>query len=131
MKIIRKNMTLPGYSAIFLFGVLFVSPNAKMTDRLINHETIHSKQYNELLYTGLIITIIFSLIGLISWWWLLISPCTFYILYGIEWLFEYICNGFNAHKAYRNISFEREARFNEQDLEYTHRRSLFNFLRYI
>lgn len=131
MKIIRKNMTLPGFSAIFLFGVLFISPNAKITDRLLTHETIHSKQYNELLYIGLIITIILSLIGLISWWWLLISPFTFYILYGIEWLFEYICTGFNARKAYRNMSFEREAYFNEHDLAYTHRRRPLNFLRYI
>lgn len=96
MKIV-KNKIIPfkGYLAINLFGVLFVRSDAKreLNEYDINHKTIHTEQMKYMLY-------IF-----------------FYIWYGIEWLIKLFIY-LNGHKAYRNISFEREAYENERNLAY-------------
>ena len=96
MKIV-KNKIIPfkGYLAINLFGVLFVRSDAKreLNEYDINHETIHTEQMKYMLYVF------------------------FYIWYGIEWLiklFVYL----NGHKAYRNISFEKEAYEHQGDKDY-------------
>ena len=73
---------------------------------LLNHEKIHLKQQVELL-------IIF-----------------FYLWYGIEFtvrFFQYK----NWDKAYRNISFEREAYENEKDFEYLKKRKIWGFWKYL
>lgn len=131
MKIIKKTLTLPGFSAIFLFGVLFVRPTYKINDVFINHESIHSKQYYELFGFGFIFLLSLSLFTIISYWWLLLSPFTFYILYGLEWLIRFFVYGFNLHKPYKNISFEREAYDNQDNLEYLKTRKIFSFFRYM
>ena len=59
--------------------------------RIINHESIHIKQQEELL----------------------IIP--FYILYVTEWFIKLF---FYGKEAYYNISFEREAYSNEYDFQY-------------
>lgn len=109
MKIIYNNIIpFKGFKAMNLFGVLFVRNDIKtpMSDIDINHESIHSEQYKELLWIP------------------------FLILYGLEWfikLFYY----FDSHKAYRNISFEREAYNNEKDLTYLENRKRYNWLKLI
>ncbi len=82
MKIIR-NPFIPfrGFAAINFFGVLFVRKDVVVTERMLNHEKIHTAQMKELGY-------IF-----------------FYILYVLEWLVRLLLPG----NAYRQISFEREA----------------------
>jgi len=42
----------------------------------------------------------------------------FYILYGLEWLIKFFIYG---KKAYMNISFEREAYDNDDNLQYKHK----------
>ena len=107
MKIIRnKYIPFPGYKAINLFGVLFVKNNAKVDDVTINHERIHSAQIKELLY-------IF-----------------FYLWYVIEWIIR-LMQFRNGYMAYRNISFEREAYQNQEDMHYLKGRRFFNFLKYM
>ena len=73
---------------------------------IINHEKIHLKQQLELL----------------------VIP--FYIFYVVEFLFRLIQYK-NRQKAYRNISFEREAYANEANLDYLSRRSIWSFLKYL
>lgn len=73
--------------------------------KLFNHESIHTAQMKEMLY-------IF-----------------FYLWYGLEWLIRWVGCGFKSKKAYRNISFEREAYSNDADLEYLKNRRLFFWLR--
>ncbi|MDY8136432.1 hypothetical protein [Aquimarina sp. 2201CG5-10] len=71
----------------------------------INHEKIHLRQQAELL----------------------IVP--FYIFYLLEYvirLFQYR----NSPQAYRNISFEREAYENEEDLLYLKNRKPWSFIKY-
>lgn len=73
---------------------------------LINHERIHLRQQVELL----------------------ILP--FYVWY----LTEYFINrlrGQSKNQAYRNISFEKEAYNNDENLEYLKQRSIWAFLRYL
>lgn len=96
MKIIR-NRFLPvgrGFSAINLFGVLFVKPYVSISPRLLNHERIHTFQQRELLFVG------------------------FYLAYVAEWLVRLVIAKGNNYKAYAAISFEREAYANEKNLDY-------------
>lgn len=104
MKIIRNNIIpFKGFAGINLFGILFVRKNVVVTDRMLNHEKIHTAQMKELLYVG------------------------FYMWYFIEWLIR-LCND---HKtAYRNISFEAEAYSNQGNMGYLNNRNRFCFWRY-
>ena len=104
MKIIRnKLIPFKGFRAINLFGILFVRGNAIINDRTIRHEAIHTAQMKEMLYVG------------------------FYIWYVIEWLIRLFMEG----NAYRNISFEREAYSNEDDVIYLESRKRFTWIKYI
>lgn len=100
MKIIY-NSIIPfrGFKCINLFGVLFARKEYKIDTKTINHETIHTSQMKELLY-------IF-----------------FYIIYFFEWLIRVIFSKDRfSHKAYRNISFEKEAFENEFNMNYVKNR---------
>ena len=91
MKIIRTPYLPPqNYDAINILGILFVHPNTDLTKELINHERIHTRQMLEML----------------------ILP--FYIWYITEWLIRLPFHG----RAYLNLSFEREAYRNMNNLNY-------------
>lgn len=101
--LIVRNRFIPfgRYSAINLCGILFVKNGVRVTPRLLNHEKIHTAQQLELL----------------------VLP--FFVLYFLEWVWHMMLCG-NAHKAYRAISFEREAYSNEHDPGYLSRRRPFS-----
>lgn len=122
MKIIRnKFIPFPGFKAINLFGVLFVRSNAKIDEVTINHEAIHSRQFLELM-------ILFAIASVFVRWWLpVFAPFAFYVWYIVEWLIRLLKKG----NAYRNISFEREAYDNQDDLNYLKSRKRFDFAKYI
>ncbi len=89
-----------------LFGFYLTRDDSWVDARIINHERIHDAQQRELLYIP------------------------FYLLYLFEYLVRLI--QFRNHdKAYRNISFEREAYANDKDFNYLKRRKLFSFRRYL
>lgn len=95
MKLIYNNIIpFKGFKAINLFGLCFVRKGMKMFDKDVNHEKIHTAQMKELLYLP------------------------FYLLYFGEWVVRLFMKG----NAYRNISFEKEAYANENDLTYLTRR---------
>ena len=73
---------------------------------IINHESIHIKQQKELL-------VVF-----------------FALWYGIEYLAK-IVQYRDLNEAYKNISFEKEAYANENDLTYLSTRKIFSFLLYL
>lgn len=106
MKIIYNNIIpFEGYKAINLFGVLFVREKfeGKISDKDINHESIHTEQIKELWYVP------------------------FYILYFLEWLFRFFfTKDMGTHNAYKHISFEREAYDNERNLRYLETRKHFS-----
>ena len=104
MKIIRnKYIPFKGFRAINLFGVLFVRGNARISERTIRHEAIHTAQMKEMLY-------IF-----------------FYLWYVVEWVIRLFMEG----NAYRNISFENEAYTNEDNIIYLEGRKRFAWIKYI
>lgn len=85
------------FTAITLFGLVFTA-DRRYVDRYVrNHELIHCQQQLEWLYVP------------------------FYLLYLGEWLWHLIRLR-DYDKAYRAISFEREAYAHERDLDYPGRR---------
>lgn len=76
----------------------------KQKERVIRHEMTHIKQQAEML----------------------VLP--FYIWYVVEYILKLFKYG---SKAYRNLSFEREAYANEHDLEYINNRKAYAWMKYI
>tara|TARA_B100002019_G_C21050588_1_gene489055 strand:+ start:276 stop:644 length:369 start_codon:yes stop_codon:yes gene_type:complete len=77
-------------------------PWRRKAARIINHESIHIKQQEEML----------------------ILP--FYVWYVLEWFIKLF---FYGKKAYYNISFEREAYDNDDNLSYLNSRKRYSWLK--
>lgn len=106
MKIIYNSVIpFPGFMAINMFGLMFVRNEYKsrISNRTINHESIHTEQMKELGYIP------------------------FYIIYLIEWFIRLFGKG----NAYRQISFEQEAYDNERNMFYLETRKRYSWLKYI
>ncbi len=102
MKIIHNNIIpFEGFKAINLCGIVFIRKNTEIDFITIQHELIHTEQMKELLYVF------------------------FYIWYVIEWFVRLIIYR-NFDKAYRKISFEKEAYSSQTDEEYLLNRKMFN-----
>ena len=99
-----KNTNFIGI-AIFPF-IILRDEGFREDRKVLNHEKFHLRQQIELL----------------------IIP--FYIWYIVEFMLRYVQYK-NRHKAYLNISFEREAYAHETDGDYLKRRRLYSFLKYI
>lgn len=108
MYILRnKIIPFPGYKCINLFGILFVRENAVLTTTDIVHETIHTKQMQEMAY-------IF-----------------FYLWYSIEWLVKLVHYRFDSKRAYKSLSFEREAYANETVVGYPENRKHYCWIKLV
>jgi hypothetical protein len=107
MILISKYLVPKGYTGVTVYPFVFLKYHKLKTDAvLLNHEYIHLKQQLELL----------------------VIP--FYIFYGFEFLIRLVQYK-RWKKAYRNISFEREAYINEDNLEYLNGRKAWQFLKYL
>ncbi|MES2811984.1 MAG: hypothetical protein V4670_05880 [Bacteroidota bacterium] len=105
--IVFKYLTPKGFRGITFFPFVFLTDKKdKLNPVFVNHEKIHIRQQLEML----------------------IIP--FFIWYGVEFLYRWIQYK-DRHKAYRNISFEREAYSNEKDLYYLKQRSFWGFSRFV
>ncbi len=102
MILILKYIIPKNYTGLAIYPFIFLK-NKSLSDNeiLINHERIHLKQQIEL-FLWYIIEFLFHLIRYRKW-----------------------------KKAYRRISFEREAYQNESDLDYLKYRKFWDFLKYI
>ncbi len=127
-----RNTLIPfqGYIAITLWPFIFVRRQAwaRFTNNVLRHERIHGRQQTELLPVGMALTAVLA-VGGAGWWSLLALPMFFW-LYGMEWLLAFVWFR-DSHKAYRHISFEREAYDNELDPDYLTSRHPFAWLQYI
>ena len=95
------------FSGCAVWPIIFLKSEYLKNDKVfVNHEKIHLRQQLELL----------------------IVP--FYIWYAVEFCVHLIRLK-SKYKAYRTISFEREAYANENDLGYLRKRSFWAFLRWI
>ena len=86
--------------AITLFPFIILRKKYKGSEVLLNHESIHLEQQKELLIVG------------------------FYLWYLVEWIIRLFMRG----NAYRNISFEKEAYTNQDNLNYLKTRKRYNWL---
>jgi len=104
MKVIH-NRFIPfrGYWAINLFGVVFVRKGYTLDDVLLHHEGIHTAQMREMLFVF------------------------FYLWYVVEWLLRLSGKG----NAYENISFEREAYSNQNNMAYLGCRKHYAWWKYL
>lgn len=104
MKIIRNRLLPPRrYDAINIAGLLFCRRSTKITQELVRHEQIHTRQMIEMLFVG------------------------FYLWYLIEWLIRIPMKG----NAYRHISFEQEAYDHMDEKHYLEHRRPYAWLKYI
>lgn len=107
MVVVFKHLFYKSYVGLTLWPFIILKHSDLKGDQvLINHEKIHLQQQRELL----------------------VLP--FYFLYILEWLLR-SAYYLNFYKGYQNISFEREAYFNERNLEYLENRPRFGFLNYL
>ena len=108
--VIIKNNILPfkNYLAMAIWPFVFVRKDKedKWTPRKARHELIHFHQQREML-------MIF-----------------FFVWYRTEWLIR-LLKYRNSDKAYRNISFEREAYSHENDINYIENRRFWAWLKYL
>jgi hypothetical protein len=93
-------------SGICLYPFVLIGKEIEITDRLLNHERIHLQQQLETL----------------------IVP--FYLLYFFEFFIR-ILQHRNVGKAYRNISFEKEAYQYESEIEYLDNRKRFAWTEFL
>ena len=108
MKVIGSSiLPLKGFSAINLCGFIFARVEClPLSRRILHHEAIHTQQIKELLFVG------------------------FYIWYVFEWIIRLLCYR-NSKKAYKAISFEREAFENDANSNYLKCRKQFAFIYYL
>jgi len=103
MIIVFPHLIAKSFSAVTVYPFIFLKDRQAKNDYvLLNHEKIHMRQQIELLWIG------------------------FFIWYMLEYLFRLIYYR-NTYLAYKNISFEREAYYYENDLDYLKKRKLFSF----
>lgn len=100
-----ENFLIPfrGYKAITLWPFIFIREGCPFYQVDENHEKIHGRQQLEML----------------------IIP--FYLWYLIEWVIRLFLPG----RAYKNISFEREASENEGNTSYLKHRKFWSFIKYL
>jgi hypothetical protein len=105
--LVSKYLTPRGFRGLTVYPfVILNNKNYKQNAVLMNHERIHLRQQLELL----------------------VLP--FFIWYGIEFLVR-LWQYKNVNRAYKNISFEREAYTNEKDLYYLKQRSFGSWFKYV
>ena len=107
MKIRKIGKFLSRFSILGIclapFGIYIVERYLK--DKfIINHESIHWKQQMEM---GILL---------------------FYIWYGLEWCIKFLLHG---KQAYYHLSFELEAYYNEDNLNYLYTRKHYAWIKYL
>ena len=104
--IIICSRIVPDGLCLNLFGTFWARDTRWIDRYVVNHERIHTAQMRELLFIP------------------------FYIIYGLEWLVRFVQYR-SWGTAYRNISFEREAYTNGNNLSYLPRRHPFAWRKYL
>ncbi len=99
VKVIKTKFAPKGFCLNF-FGLLLTRDTRWIDKYVVNHELIHTAQQKELLWVP------------------------FYIVYIIEWIIKLVKHC-NWHKAYMDISFEKEAYANGHNLTYLSHRPHF------
>lgn len=132
---IAKMILMEDYSTITIFAWVFTK-YITLKQAVINHECTHARQWVEL-------TVLFGLliwIGMLifdySAWYLVFSSVMFYLWYGLEYLVRRFIGLFNLEEdkqkiAYREVSFEQEARISENDDNYLENSHYFAWMKFL
>lgn len=139
---LAKLILFEGYSTITL-GCFIFTKEDYLPDHVLNEEMIHSRQWQDCLAIGILISVIlasvlpFSITRMIT---LLLFPVVFYyILYVMEYIVSFIHHFFSTKdkdvkaankKAYYASAMEMEAKENRRDLGYLNTRQFCAFLKY-
>lgn len=127
---IAKNLLFAGYNTITL--AVWVCTRFKteetMPQRIRNHECTHVRQWVECMIASSIVIWTLVVFAGVSAWWFSLAFFMFYILYVLEWLVKLL---FYGKKAYRNVSFEREAHANENNGTYLENSGYFEWFKYL
>jgi len=103
--IIIRNLRIgKNIYAVNLFGVVF--SRGKLSPVIANHEYVHTMQQREMLFI------------------------LFYIWYILEWIIKSVYY-LDTYKGYENIGFEREAYFQQHNLDYSSHRKHYAWLKYL
>lgn len=107
-KVYSKHFPLKGYIAISLFGIVFIRKEYKWRFNKVveNHEKIHFKQQMEMLFVF------------------------FFLWYAIEYLVRLAIYK-NHKKAYKSISFEKEAYTFQKINDYSRIRPLYSWTQFV
>lgn len=105
--IVNKIIPFGSYSTINIFGILFTKhKKGILTNKVVNHELIHTAQMKELGYVG------------------------FYLWYVIEYLIIRLFHKKQGN-AYRDVSFEEEAYVNDKNITYLKNRKHYSWFKYL
>ena len=133
---LAKLLLFSGYTTIMLFGFI-LTKNPWLTLDTETHEQIHQRQFPACMALALFPAVLAAIY--ISPLWLLLIPTFYYLLYLGEWLVSFTYHLFFDwnkgiaeinHKAYKSISFEREAKMNQGCKCYLNERKPFAWFRY-
>lgn len=132
---IAKTFLFSSYSTITIFAWVLTIYN-KLRQETINHECTHARQWTELTIASGVIIWIGMLVFDYSAWYLTLSPVIFYLWYGLEYLIRRIMGLFASgdnkqHTAYREVSFEQEARLAEKDDNYLENSHYYAWMKFL
>lgn len=132
---VAKAILFDGYSTITLLAWVFTKYKTLMQET-INHECTHARQWIELTVAGGLFIWLGMLVFDYSAWYLAISPIVFYLWYGLEYCIRRIMGLFvsgdnKQHTAYREVSFEQEARLAEKDNNYLENSHYYAWMKFI
>ena len=108
-RVYTSHFPFATYTAITFYPFVFIKMEKaeKYTPTVARHEMTHAKQQVEMA-------------------WIL-----FFIIYIIEWIIKIPICCFDFDKAYRSISFEQEAHYNQGKTDYNDIRKHFAWIKYI
>ena len=137
--VIAKLILWKGFSSIMLFGfILTKKKKGELTEASIRHEKIHQCQYIECTLSGLLLFIFPAVC--FSFWWIVLAPLFYYIIYVMGWLLNIIllktteeCTSLkeSSDKAYYMIAMEQEAYKNQSNDTYLSGRRWFAWMDYL
>ena len=130
---VAKNLLFNNCTTITLMAwVLTKWSEAQARQSTINHECTHARQWIELTVASDVLLWLGLLIFGFSAWWMSITPIVFYVWYIVEAFIRWIISfGKKDYSAYRNISFEQEARLAEHDSNYLENSTYFAWLKFL
>ena len=125
-----------GYNTIMFFGFI-LTKKLELTVTSLRHEQTHQRQYVECMILSLPVAL--SLCWCVSWWFILLIPTFYYLLYLGEWLVSFVYHLFSDdrigdgkvnHNAYAAGAMEMEAKLNQDNPNYLNERKRFAWFGY-